>query len=406
MSVVPRDARAKRDWGSDDSATPILHVDMDSFFAAVEAAENPELRGKPLIVGGRSARGVVTSCTYDVRARGVRAGMPMTQARARAPQALVVGGHRQLYRRYSQRIMALLGEITPDVEPLSIDEAFLDVSGSRLRLGSPLQVAVLLRERIRAELKIPASVGIGDSKTVAKIASSHAKPDGLLLVPASATVEFLHSLPVGALPGVGPEATRRFTRLGVDTVGQLANLTQAELASVVGQTHSHRLKEVISGKDNRPVAPRQVEKSISTEETFTENVTDRSELEKYLLEGSHDCAARLRGKGLVAWTVRIKLRDHTFRTITRSVTLPNATDTGREIGRAALTLFQSERIPRDGFRLAGVGVQNLQSREQGVQVPLGGDQRPLAAEKAMDAINDRFGAAALAPATLLDPGGR
>lgn len=402
MSIAPRSARVRRDWGADDSGTPILHVDMDSFFASVEVAEDSTLRGRPLIVGGRGNRGVVTSCTYDVRALGVHAGMPINQARARAPHALCLEGNRDLYREYSHKIMELLGGITVAVEPLSIDEAFLDVSGAWRRLGTPRQIAVLLRAQIHDELRIPASVGIGNSKTVAKIASSQAKPDGLLLVPASVTVEFLHSLPVGALPGIGQEATKRLTRLGIDTIKQLACLTQPELASVVGQSHSHRLREIIWGRDDRPVIRKQAEKSISTEETFAENVVERQRLEKYLLKSAHDCATRLRKKGLVARTVRIKLRDNSFRTITRSVTLSAATDTGRDIGRAALALFENEPIPGAGIRLAGVGVQNLSSREEGVQIPLGGDQRPLAAEKAMDVINHRFGESALTPATLLN----
>ena len=183
MSNAPRDARAKRDWGSDDSATPILHVDMDSFFAQVEMCEDPSLIGRPIIVGGTSGRGVVTSATYEARALGVRAGMPTSRARALCPSAAFIPGNHCLYQRYSRQVMAILATVTPDLEQVSIDEAFLDVSGARRRLGSPTQIAHLIRSRIRKAVGLPASVGIAATKSVAKIASSHAKPDGLLLIP-------------------------------------------------------------------------------------------------------------------------------------------------------------------------------------------------------------------------------
>ena len=202
MSNAPRDARAKRDWGSDDSATPILHVDMDSFFAQVEMREDPSLVGRPIIVGGTSGRGVVTSATYEARALGVRAGMPTSRARALCPTAAFIPGSHSLYRRYSRQVMEILATVTPDLEQVSIDEAFLDVSGARRRLGPPTRIARLIRSRIRESVGLPASVGIAATKSVAKIASSHAKPDGLLLIPAPATVDFLHGLPVGALWGL------------------------------------------------------------------------------------------------------------------------------------------------------------------------------------------------------------
>ncbi|MGP1497794.1 MAG: Y-family DNA polymerase, partial [Schaalia odontolytica] len=197
MSNAPRDARAKRDWGSDDSATPILHVDMDSFYAQVEMREDPTLVGRPIIVGGTSGRGVVTSATYEARALGVRAGMPTSRARALCPSAALIPGNFAAYQRYSREVMGILATVTPDLEQVSIDEAFLDVSGARRRLGSPLEIATLIRSRIRESVGLPASVGIASTKSVAKIASSHAKPDGLLLIPHDATVDFLHGLPVG-----------------------------------------------------------------------------------------------------------------------------------------------------------------------------------------------------------------
>ncbi|MFZ1382506.1 MAG: DNA polymerase IV, partial [Scrofimicrobium sp.] len=230
MSISPRSSSVRRDWGTDDSETPILHVDMDSFFASVELKEDPELRGKPVVVGGLGNRGVVTSATYEARARGVRAGQPIGQARQLVPGAVFLPGRHHLYSEYSARVMDLLGKVTPDLEPLSIDEAFLDVSGSVRRLGSPLSIGEQIRRDIRERIGLPASVGIASTKSVAKIASAHAKPDGLLLIPSDRTVEFLHSLPVGALWGVGRKTGQILIGRGIDTVGDLAN-TELSLLS-------------------------------------------------------------------------------------------------------------------------------------------------------------------------------
>lgn len=401
MSTAPRSAAARRNWGDDDSEATILHVDMDSFFASVEIVLDPQLAGRPLIVGGVGNRGVVTSCTYDVRSRGVRAGMPMSQARALAPGAIVRPGRHGVYRDFSHRVMELMAQVTPTFEPISIDEAFLDVAGARRRLGSPTQIGADLRREIRERIGVPASVGISSIKTVAKIASSHAKPDGLLLIPAAATVQFLHSLPIGALPGVGRRTAESLERQGIETVQQLAHAGEAVLTRVVGEASAIHLLRIAWGQDDRPVGPGRAEKSISTEETFSQNVVDRAALKTYLLEASHDCATRLRQLDLVAWTVQIKLRDGSFRTITRSITLSAPSDLGREIGQAALILFDREKVPANGIRLAGVGVHGLAKRSEGVQIALDEDGRPLAAERAMDAVNHRFGKAALTPATLL-----
>lgn len=305
MSNAPRDARAKRDWGSDDSATPILHVDMDSFFAQVEMREDPSLIGRPIVVGGTSGRGVVTSATYEARALGVRAGMPTSRARALCPTAAFIPGNHALYRHYSHQVMGILATITPALEQVSIDEAFLDVAGSRRRLGSPTHIARLIRTRIREAVGLPASVGIAATKSVAKIASSHAKPDGLLLIPKDAAVEFLHGLPVGALWGVGGRTGAILDREGIDTIGNLA------------------------------------------------------------------------------------------------ISLIAPTDTGRDIARAAQSLFAREDMPIGGVRLFGVRVEGLQSRSGGVAVTLDRDEKPAASERAMDQIRSKFGASALAPATLL-----
>ena len=401
MSNAPRDARAKRDWGSDDSATSILHVDMDSFFAQVEMREDPSLVGRPIIVGGTSGRGVVTSATYEARALGVRAGMPTSRARALCPTAAFVPGSHSLYRRYSQQVMEILGNVTPDLEQVSIDEAFLDVSGARRRLGSPTRIAHLIRARIREAVGLPASVGIAATKSVAKIASSHAKPDGLLLIPASATVDFLHGLPVGALWGVGGRTGAILDREGIDTIGDLAHAPVARLSKLLGVAAAHHLHDLAWGIDPRPVAPLRPEKSVGMERTFEEDVRSRAQIEEFILAAAHDCARRLRSGGVVGWTVGIKMRGADFHTITRSVSLVAPTDTGRDIARAAHSLFAREDMPVGGVRLFGVRVEGLQSRSGGVAVTLDRDERPAASERAMDQIRSKFGAGALAPATLL-----
>ena len=401
MSNAPRDARAKRDWGSDDSATPILHVDMDSFFAQVEMREDPSLVGRPIIVGGTSGRGVVTSATYEARALGVRAGMPTSRARALCPTAAFIPGSHSLYRRYSRQVMEILATVTPDLEQVSIDEAFLDVSGARRRLGTPTRIARLIRARIRESVGLPASVGIAATKSVAKIASSHAKPDGLLLIPAPATVDFLHGLPVGALWGVGGRTGAILDREGIDTIGDLAHAPVARLSKLLGVAAAHHLHDLAWGIDPRPVTASRPEKSVGMERTFEEDVRSRELIEEFILAAAHDCARRLRAGGVVGWTVGIKMRGADFHTITRSVSLVAPTDTGRDIARAAQSLFAREDMPIGGVRLFGVRVEGLQSRSGGVAVTLDRDERPAASERAMDQIRSKFGAGALAPATLL-----
>lgn len=403
MSNAPRDARVKRFWGDDDSGTPILHVDMDSFFAQVELCENPNLRGREVIVAGASHRGVVTSATYEARAKGVRAGMPVARARALSPDAVFLPGNRELYAQYSRQVMEVLSRVTPRLEQVSIDEAFLDVSGARLLLGSPLHIARLLRQKIREEVGLPASVGIASSKSVAKIASANAKPDGFLLIPAERTIDFLHGLPVGALWGVGSVNGEHLLRAGIDTIGDLAACPMERLKKLVGVACAYHLHNLAWGKDPHPVVASREEKSISTERTFDQDLRSRAEVEAFLLSAAHDCARRLRAQGYVAWTVGVKLRDSSFTTVTRSVTLQAPTDVGREVFEAVRALFAREAMPYGGVRLCGVRCEGLQSRKEGVAVRLDEDARPLASERAMDSVRSRFGEAALGPATLLVP---
>lgn len=390
------------DWGDDDSATPILHVDMDSFFASVEVARRPELRGQPVIVGGMGQRGVVTAATYEARVFGIRAGMPIGRARSVCPQGVFLPGDHAMYREYSRRVMGVMSRLSPQFEPVSIDEAFVDVAGARRRLGRPREIAEMIRTQIREEIGLPASVGVASVKSVAKIASAYAKPDGLLVIPASRTTDFLHSLPIGALWGVGHQTEGILRTRGIDTVGELAGVALTDLTGWIGESQGRRLHDLACGKDPREVRPRGREKSISTERTFDTNITSAAELRVFILGASHDCAARLRSAGLVGWTVTLKVRDAQFDTVTRARTLHSPTDVGREIAEVAFVLLASMLFPRGGVRLVGVGVSSLISVHEGIPATLDEDPRPRATELAMDAVRERFGVQALRPASLLE----
>ena len=400
MSVSPR-GDVNQDWGDDDSDAPILHVDMDSFFASVEVREEPKLSGLPVIVGGIGVRGVVTAATYEARAFGVRAGMPIGRARALCPKGVFLPGRHHLYSEYSSRVMKVLESVTPRVEPISIDEAFLDVSGARRVLGTPLEVGRLVRARVRDEVGLPASVGIAATKSVAKIASAHAKPDGCLLVPKASTLDFLHPLPIGALWGVGKRTGEILRVRGVDTVGDLAEVPLRELAQWLGDASARHLNALALGIDPRPVAVREREKSVSMERTFEANVTSPEVLQAFILSAAHECARRLRSMGLLAWTVTVKIRDEGFNTTVRSKTLLVPTDVGREIAQVAAALTGSRALPAGGVRLAGVGVSSLVGSSSGVPMLLDDDPRPRDTELAMDAAQARFGAGAVVPASLI-----
>ncbi|WP_147916576.1 DNA polymerase IV [Ruania zhangjianzhongii] len=402
MSRGPRSAAARRDWGGDDSQTPILHVDMDAFFASVELIDRPELRGKPVIVGGQH-RGVVLAATYEARASGVHSAMPMTRARVLCPQAVVISPDHHRYREISRGVMAILAEVTPVMEPLSIDEAFLDVSGARRRLGAPAAIARRLRERIAAELRVPASVGVAATKFVAKLASSHAKPDGLLVIPKEATVPFLHSLPVGALWGVGERTAERLSRLAIHTVADLAHTPPATLQQAIGRSGGQRLFDLAWGRDPRPVEPVHREKSIGHEQTFGTNLLHRADLAAVLLDQAHRCAARLRGGALLAGGVSIKVRYADFTTLTRSRSLEAPSDVAHQLYLVARELLAGVRIPPDGIRLLGLRCDALSdSATTAVQGRLDEDDtgRRLA-EQAMDDVRQRYGVGSLTVGSLV-----
>ncbi len=406
MSRAPRAQGARRSWGTDDSATPVLHVDMDAFFASVELLEHPELRGQPLIVGGQDGRGVVSAASYEARAYGVNSAMPMARAHRLCPQAVVLPVRHGHYGAVSARVMEVLAEVTPLLEQVSIDEAFLDVSGARRRMGTPVQVATWIRSQIRQRVGVPASVGVAATKFVAKLASSHAKPDGLLLVPAHATQDFLDVLPVGAMWGVGERTAATLERWGITDVRTLAATDVRTLERILGQAAAHHLADLSHGIDPRPVTTSRQEKSVGTETTFFDNLTDHEQARLVLLDQCHQCAARLRARALRSRVVVLKARGADFVTVTRSRTLPASTDLARDVWQTVSALFEALPVPPGGYRLLGVRLEGLERGEDGIQLSLDEDPRRGAPERAADAVRRRWGPGSLAPASLLGTGRR
>jgi len=403
MAPGPQE-RSPHPWGADDSQTPILHVDMDAFFAAVELLERPDLRGAPVIVGGQH-RGVVLAATYEARRFGVHSAMPIAQARALAPQATILTPHHDKYRAVSARVMDLLRSVTPLVEQISIDEAFLDVAGARRRLGTPAHIARRIRARVATEIGVVASVGVAANKFVAKLASHHAKPDGYLLVPAPATVEFLHSLPVGELWGVGGRTEERLAQAGIRTVEDLAHAPAAHLRRLLGEAGAQRLRALAWGEDPRPVQVERRDKSVGHEQTFFDNLTDPRDLHAVLLDQAHRCAARLRAGAKLGATVALKVRFADFTTITRSITLPNPTDVAHEIYQAAVKLLANVTIPPGGVRLLGTRCEGLTDAATTAIQPQLGEFAPQRreAERAMDAIAAKYGPAKVRAGSLISP---
>ncbi len=389
----------------DDHGCTVLHVDMDAFYASVELRERPELRGRPVIVGGGGSRGVVLSATYEARAYGVASAMPMMRARRLCPQAVVIKPDHAAYSRVSAGVMEVFRSVTPLVEPLSLDEAFLDVRGAARRLGGPRLVGEWIRATVEDEQGITCSVGVATTKFVAKLASAHCKPDGLLVVPATRVVEFLHPLPVAALWGVGDKTEQALTRLGLHTVGDLANTPAATLQRALGSAAGAHLSSLAWGRDARRVTPLEPDKSIGAEETFAVDVDDPVVVHRELLRLSERTAGRLRAAGQVGRTVSIKIRFSDFTTITRSRTLGEATDVGRTVYETALSLYGALGLERARLRLVGVRVEGIADAVgQPHQLLLGErDTGWREAEQAVDRAARRFGAGAVRPAALVDP---
>ena len=384
----------------DDSATPILHVDMDAFFVSVELLKRPDLRGRPVLVGGTAGRGVVSAASYEARRYGVNSAMPMSLALQRCPNAVVLRGDYASYTEYSRRVMQIFEEVTPLVEKLSIDEAFLDVSGARRLHGSPAEIAWGLRRRVHDETGLTCSVGVAATKFVAKVASSRAKPDGMLVVPADRTLEFLHPLPVSALWGVGKVTEESLTRIGLRTVGDVAAMPADALARALGPALAAKLAHLSMGVDARDVVTGREEKSIGHEVTFGYDLTDLEQLRRELLRLSDDVAVRLRRAGVVGRTVVLKLRYGDFRTVTRSRTLGEPTDVARRIYDEASAALGE--LAGDGARIRLIGVRAEQLRPSGSGAMLWDpDEEWREAERTIDEVTARFGRGAVRPASLV-----
>jgi DNA polymerase-4 len=396
---------ARPDLPGDDTGCHVLHADMDAFFASVEIRDRPELAGRPVVVGGRGGRGVVLAATYEARRFGIHSAMPMSRALRLCPRVTVVEPHHSRYSEASHGVMAIFRSITPVVEPLSLDEAFLDVSGAGRRLGSPRQIAELIRARVADEQGLPCSVGVASTKFVAKLASSRAKPDGLLVVPRESVVKFLHPLPIGALWGVGEKTEAVLSRLGLRTIGDIAATSESTLVSAIGHAAGSHLHALAWGRDERHVNPHEPDRSIGAEETFAHDIDDVAAIRRELLRLAERCAARLRASGQVGRTVSIKIRYADFTTITRSRTLREPTDVARVVYDTARGLH--EALGDDGalLRLVGVRVEGLSDAlDTPHQLALaGGDDEWRAAEQAVDRAAARFGTGAVRPAVLVEP---
>jgi len=391
--------------GVDDSTATILHVDMDAFFASVELLDHPELVGKPVIVGHRSARSIVTAATYEARKFGVNSALPMAIALRRCPDAIVLEPHFDRYQHFSSMVMEIFDEVTPLVERLGIDEAFLDVAGARTVFGSPLRVAELIRSRVRAETGLVCSVGAASTKFVAKLASGLSKPDGLLVVPADETVELLHPLPISKLWGVGGKTEEVLRGRGLHTIGDVARASRETLVRAVGEAGADRLHDLAWGIDPRRVHTRAEEKSVGHEMTFETDITDPSVIRTELLRMSNMVAVRLRKAGLVGRTVVLKLRFGDFTTITRSKTIGEPTDLGRRIYEEVREVYEALGKQDAPIRLVGVRAEQLQETAT-TQFGLWDESEGWReAEDVMDAASAKFGRGAVKPARLLGHNG-
>jgi len=388
----------------DDTGCHILHIDMDAFYASVEIRDRPEIVRQPVIVGHTGGRGVVLSANYIARGFGVRSAMPVTRAQRLCPHAVFVAPRHGLYGAVSREVMAIFRSVTPEVEPLSLDEAFLDISGAVRRLGAPAAIGGLIRLQVRDELGITCSVGIASTKFVAKLASVHCKPDGMLVIQADRVLEFLHPLPVSALWGVGARTAKVLARLGLRTVADLANAPVSTVERELGPATAAHLSALAWGRDERKVVTGTHDKSIGAEETFGTDIGDPELIRRELLRLAGRTARGLRSSGYVARTISVKLRRADFSTITRSRTLSEPTDVAQKIYATACELYAASGVT-DGvlLRLVGVRASGLSPASQaGTQLALGERADTWRqAETAMDRITRRFGSGALRPGSLV-----
>lgn len=378
----------------------VLHLDMDAFYAAIEQRDRPELRGRPVIIGadpqGGRGRGVVSTASYEARRFGVGSAMAISQAYRLCPEGVYIFPDMEKYGRVSKEIMAILRRFSDLVEPISIDEAFLDVTGSRRALGTGEAIARALKDAIRRETALTASVGVAACKLLAKVASDMRKPDGLVVVPPGTEAAFLAPLPVRRLWGVGPKTEEQLAKLGVVTIGQLAALDPAALERRIGH-HGHDLQQLARGVDQRPVLADAGEaKSLGAEHTFDVDTGDRERLRRTLLDLADGVARRLRHQGYRARTITLKYRDETFRTLTRAESLAESTDAGAALFQVAWRLFQGVHGSRK-VRLIGVSTSGFGEKPQ--LDLFSAEASP--ADRLRDLVTERFGEEALTRASLL-----
>lgn len=383
----------------------ILHADMDAFYASVEERDRPELKGKPLIVGGTGGRGVVAAASYAVRRFGVRSAMPMREALRLCPQAICVRPRMARYQEISTQVFAIFREFTPQVQGLSLDEAFLDVTASRRLLGDAEAIAAEIRRRIRAATELSVSVGIAPNKLLAKIASDLAKPDGMFRIGAENLHEVLDTLPIQRLFGVGPKSLPAVQAAGIHTVGDAARASEQMLWRAFGK-QGRAMRALACGIDDRPVVADREEKSISAEETFDTDIHDAGELGRRLTALADRTAARLRAHGLAAGRISVKIRRADFKTYTRQCALGQPTQDTAVISAAARRLLAGWRSaqPDAALRLLGVGTGALCTQRQ--TDLFAGDVRDSRLDAAVDGIRERFGSAVLTRASLLPRGAR
>jgi len=386
---------------SENIAT-ILHVDMDAFYASVEERDNPKLKGKAVVVGV-GKRGVVSAANYEARKFGIRAAMPIYKAKALAPHAVFIAPNMARYAEVSEQVMEIFRDVTPHVEPISLDEAFLDVTGARRLLGSGIEIADQIRKRVEKDLGITCSVGIAHNKFIAKIASGHCKPNGVLEVDPEKMLEFLHPLAANEIWGVGPKTNELLEKMGLFTIADIANTPRSTLIRVLGQASGASLYELAWGRDYRDVITEHAEKSISASQTFDVDLYQPEEILKEFLRLTEKSADRMRAKGLATNTISIKVRFADFKTISRSRTLDLPTTGTQEIFEVAKSLYLGLELDRVLVRLVGVSLDSLVVNDDVTQMVLG--ERTSSwqqADRAIDRVKAKFGRSSLRPARLVD----
>jgi len=386
------------------SESTILHVDMDAFYASVSIKDNPKLQGKPVVVGA-GVRGVVLSANYEARKFGIRAAMPVGRAQRLAPTAIFIPPDHNRYQEVSEHVMKIFRDVSPHVEPISLDEAFIDVTGAKRLLGSGREIAMMIRAKVEKEQGITCSVGIAHNKFIAKLASQHCKPNGLLEIATDQILSFLHPLPANAIWGVGPKTNEQLEKLGLRTVGEIANTPLSTLIRALGEATGSSLYELAWGRDYREVISYEPEKSISAAETFASDIDDPEEILREFLRLCEKATLRMRDAGYCAKTISIKVRFSDFKTITRSKKMDQPISGTKESFEVAKQLYLALKLDRVRIRLVGVSLEGLTPADETAEQLLIG-QRDVGwreADSAIDRVKAKFGRGSVRPARLVSP---